>query len=180
MEVSRMLYVKPRVKELLEGGIVFIDPGLGGTGWAYWPEINTSPKKAVGPSQWDVIKMKGERWENCAWSIATAMAGVFSAVKPSWVVMEYPELFSGSVVSQAAVAKGDLGKLWYLCGMIGLEAGRLTGKIPVLVTPGEWKGQLPKEEVTRRVIEAFGDGLDFTRDHVCDATAMGLAAQGGL
>jgi hypothetical protein len=47
----------------------------------------------------------------------------------------------------------------------------------VLVTPNEWKGNLPKEVVAARCEAQFG----FTvGNHEQDAIGMGLSAQGAL
>lgn len=70
-------------------------------------------------------------------------------------------------------------KLVFLVGGLGHVARRVSGVLPVFITPEEWKGQLPKKVVLARLAKAFGKDRKF-RDHEADAVGMGLAAQGGL
>jgi len=100
-------------------------------------------------------------------------------------VLEMPELWSGSAISNASATHkakpgepADLFKLVYLVGVLGAAALAAVGNLPVLATPAEWKGQLAKDMVTRRIQSAL-PGCAF-RDHEWDAVGMGLSAQGKL
>ena len=97
------------------------------------------------------------------------------------MVFEFPELFSGNAKSQASAGRGDLFKLTYLLGGLADRAREYTGRLPILMTPQEWKGQLPKDIVIKRIEKAFGpEYASQINDHEGDAIGMGLAAQGRL
>jgi len=163
---------------------MFVDPGLGGTGWALF-EWDTKSKKPTPPIGTGVIRgPRGERWDNKVWSICRSFAGTVSAVHPVEVAFEMPEIWSGSAKSHASSThkanKGepsDLHKLIFLIGGLAEVAREKTNKIPILITVEDWKGQLPKKIVLKRLKSAFG--VDY-KDHEGDAVGMGLSAQGGL
>ena len=167
--------------------VLLIDPGLKGTGYAFYRTIVTSRPRGTVLSADElglytgVFRPKGSKtWEGkvsdaCAW-----LNGVVGGIKPRLVVIEYPELWTGSAVSMASASTGKLFKLAYLVGGFGEVIRRLPcTRLPVLVTPPEWKGQLPKEVVIDRINKTI-EGLDRIRDHEGDAIGMGVAAQGLL
>jgi len=163
---------------------LYVDPGLGGTGWAYFDWLMKKSRKPEPPTATGVIHSPtSERWDNRVWSVCREFAGVLSAVNPEEVVLEMSALWSGSAKSYASAthhAKGevaDLFKLTFLIGGLASVAREYTNKIPTLISPQDWKGQLPKNVVISRLESAFGKKY---RDHEADAVGMGLAAQGGL
>ena len=160
--------------------VVFIDPGLGGTGWAFFESIKTKTIKAVKPTDSGVFTPKRSAlWESKVSSACSWFDGFCSSVEPSVVVLEFPELWTTSAISIASAEKGDLFKLTYLIGGLGEVARRAGGLSPVLITPKGWKGQLPKDAVIRRIKRRL-PGLPKIRNHEGDAIGMGLAAQGVL
>jgi len=164
---------------------LFVDPGISGTGWAFFELPEAPGRKPIPPSATGVlVGPKGERWDNRVWSICRAFAGTLAAVKPEEVVLEMGELWGGSARSHASVThkskKGepsDLHKLIYLIGGLASEAREKTNKIPILIPVQGWKGQLPKEVVIKRLESAFGKTY---KNHEADAVGMGLSDQGGL
>mgnify|MGYP001810001885 CR=1 FL=1 len=121
-------------------------------------------------------------WIQHVEQVTSTFLGVLKALEPSTIVIEIPALWSGSAVSHASAAAGkdgdpgDLFKLTYLVGQLGYLTKKMTGNLPVLILPYEWKGQMPKEVVLER-IAAYGIQA---KDHEGDAIGMGLAAQGAL
>jgi len=179
MDRKLIMFGKERTDNVLER-VLFVDPGLGGTGWAYFPWIqaNATKKTLAAPTITGVLTAPtNEKWDNRAWSYCAQFAGIINSCEPETVVLEYPELFSGDAKSQASAARGDLFKLTFLIGGLAQVAREATGKLPILVLPKEWKGQLPKPVVINRIKKQLG--IDC-QDHEGDAVAMGLAAQGRL
>jgi hypothetical protein len=163
---------------------VFIDPGLDGTGVAVFTSLpRTKNIKVKKPSTSQGFTSSGKHWLDNACSIAAQVdEWIMEVTHHSFrlVFIEWPGLFSGSAVSHAAAAKGDLFKLATLIGCISTRlehAGMLVIPLPV----ARWKGQLPKDVVRRRISRAYclkrGERWP---NHVEDAVGMGLAAQGKL
>lgn len=185
--------------------VMFIDPGLGGTGWAFWDNFpacfveteNTGKAKHFkipprdeqniannAPHVCGVIKTpKDLEWIGRALKISEQCMDLFINYKPELLGIENPELWSGSAVSQSAAAKGNLGKLSFLVGCISHSfysydilhgSGDAT---QILFTPREWKGQLSKEMVIRRIQNYWAINPS---NHEADAVGMGLHFLGGL
>ncbi len=109
------------------------------------------------------------------------------------LVIEMAQMFN-TATSYASVKRGDLLNLIYLTGVI---CGRVQSQLasdPELVTPMQWKGQLPKDVVILRLqthieLERTGQFLHWTawknsrtspliRDHEADAIGLGLWRMG--
>lgn len=162
--------------------VLFVDPGIGGTGYALFDEVNSKAtvKNLVAPSLTGTLTPpRNEQWDNKVWSLCSEFGGLVASTTPHTVVLEFPELFSGSALSHASAAKGDLFKLTFLIGGLAHVAREMTGNLPVLMTPRDWKGQLPKKVVIERIQKAWPD-LDQIHDHEGDAIGMGLSAQNRL
>jgi len=161
---------------------LFIDPGLVGTGYAYYPELYLSGNKAhfEPPVRFgNVYPKKRSRWELKSQELCAWFDGFTNGIKPNVVIIEFPELWVNSTKSFTATVKGDLFKLTYLIGGMGDIVRRNGVYNLVLVTPMEWKGQLPKKVVESRIKKRFPK-LENVDDHSADAIGMGMAAQGIL
>lgn len=92
------------------------------------------------------------------------------------VYCEMPILFEGEF-GHAVVAKGDLQKLTALVGaFLGVCSIHGIRFKPILVN--EWKGQMPKPVVNRRIRAILGvDTKAYKRDE-WDAVGVGLFAKG--
>lgn len=161
--------------------VLFVDPGLGGTGWAFFPQVAPKDQKhlASPPDTWGVIRGDdaGE-WEARAAYICDQYEAFMEVWKCENVVIEFPGLFQTGL-SFAATQKGDIFKLAYLVGSLGEVSRKKTGRIVVLVSPSAWKGQLKKDIVVRRILQAFPDlGKQKIQNHAADAIGMGLSFQG--
>ena len=92
--------------------------------------------------------------------------------KPRNIGIEYPRMFSGSF-GHSVAAKGDLGKLYYTCGIIAASSNCEPWLIPV----NDWKGNLNKTIVIKRVKKRLGR-LPECRSHAWDAVGIGLYMRG--
>lgn len=158
---------------------LMVDPGIGGTGWAYWLEITrTGDRNASLPFlSGSKTPGKGRTGFAAADDLCGWFDGVVDILRPEIVVIEFPELWSSSGLSQGSAAKGDLFKLTYLVGGFGRIVTSRTGKSPVLVSPAGWKGQLPKKVIDARIKLSLGEKYG---SHESDAVGLGLCLQGAL
>lgn len=144
--------------------ILGIDPGIAGTGWAI---IQTAPLLLVesgvlkGPSNDD--------WEQRGLIIAGKLKTIQHDYKLRECFIEYPSLFQSSH-GQMVARKGDLVKLAWFTGVL---SGKLRNAN--LVPVHEWKGQLPKKVVEKRIKKILGDSQCWKlKSHDWDATGIAL------
>ena len=156
-------------------GVCTVDPGLGGTGWAYWSELSLPVDAAVPPDDSDVIHpSKGPLEERIA-DVAHDLMSVTRANNIYRFVVESPMLWPGSPKSQASAERGDLFKLAMVVGAI---IGATPSYMDVVLVPAHvWKGQMDKRAVHARIRRALGRKY---REHEADAVGIGLAIQGVL
>jgi len=179
--------------------VMTVDPGLGGTGWAYWSELGTEASKRPYISPLPLIPFDSitsnmahfnfgvergnhkDTWQRQAHNIAHNMYELMGKVYVEHLIIEYPSLWSGSAVSHAAVSgdESNLSKMHYLIGGICALCWNPTLPDPILITPQEWKGQLPKSVVIQRILRCLPAGTQIP-DHAADAVGMGFALQGML
>lgn len=159
--------------------VMFVDPGIMGTGVAFFPLVTPNAPIPHKPTQWTVFKSKQEPWDTKAIEITAQVAGFIAGAEVRHVVLEFPGLFGSSSKSFASASSGDLFKLTYLIGCLGIISGQLTGNKPILTPVAQWKGQLPKEVVIARIKRVWSD-LPEIPNHAADAVGMGLSAQGGM
>jgi len=156
-----------------------IDPGIGGTGWAVFhnPDLNgnSAPVPVVDSG---VIRGSGASWIEKSAEIAGKFKDVLDENEPTSVVIEWPQTWAGSQTSVAATLRGDLLKLAHLCGMLYCDIVEHSYAEVSYITPGAWKGQLPKDVVIRRIQDVY-PGSSFP-NHAADAVGMGLSLQGAL
>lgn len=158
--------------------VLFVDPGLGGTGLAFWRSLKRPASKPLAPDETLAIVPKpiGD-WQDRANYIRVRFAEAVDRMQVKWTVIEFQALWSGSATSMASGGSGDLFKLTYLTGLLAGVLSQRDLPHPVLPTPQTWKGQLSKKAVDRRITRAIGRAYP---NHVSDAVGMGLAAQGRL
>lgn len=159
--------------------VLTVDPGLGGTGVAFWnviPRGKLFPLMSPAHTECFNSKMaKNVSWQIRASDIANQFESYIKRFEPQEIVIEFQELWTGNQKSMASASAGHLFKLTYLTGMLGQISYEFLNHQPVLVTPNEWKGQLSKGAVHCRIKRAFG--LDYD-EHIADAVGMGLAIHG--
>jgi hypothetical protein len=89
----------------------------------------------------------------------------------SKMIMEIPEHWA--VAGFEAREKGSMAKLMFVCGMMASLVQEL--KEVKLVTPREWKGQLPKQVMENRLRDSYLPNVDLAKlnDNVVDAIGIG-------
>ncbi len=143
-----------------------VDPGMN-TGWAHW-----SDKHLVEYGQ---ITAKHKTLSEDLVYLSEHFGQLLLRLQPDKVYLEYPGFWGGSSTSMASLSSGDLVKLAAITGVyIGLAAAY--NALPVLITPQEWKGQMPKEGVKVRVQRALG--VIERSSHMNDAIGIGLHVTG--
>lgn len=166
--------------------LIGIDPGLNGTGLAAFCEGELIKTHTFTPRKNDVWWVRAEEVADIVCEWITDLIG--QSDSRTVVVIECPAHF-GSVASSMGFKTGDLIKLTYLAGLIhgrlaevALSLGLASLTIrTVPVTPGEWKGQLPKPSVIHRCRKILGwVGVDElpVKTHAWDAVGIGLWAMG--
>lgn len=163
--------------------VLTVDPGIMGTGWCLYPTI-TSQRPYSMPSCWGVLKSFEKNWQDKASDIWNQFDKLLGDRNVYQVVIEMPEIWT-SGKSHASAVSGDLFKLQYLIGGFALLAvvnGNLQGQKakPCMISPRDWKGQLPKEVVISRIKRLCPNICDAIENHEADAVGMGLALQGVL
>jgi hypothetical protein len=143
--------------------LLSIDPGLGGTGWALWTH-------AKAP---DAV---GVRCEELANKLIFTVDEHAVMRDSTFVYLEMPQHMGGrkGIAAQA-------GSVYVLTFLVGYLAARLRPCQVIVVNPGEWKGQLPKDVVQRRIERIIGkrkcEDLGI-KTHAWDAVGIGLHALG--
>jgi hypothetical protein len=154
--------ITPQVKYALA-----FDPGWN-TGFA----IVNSKYKVISAGVIAVprkIKGFGERVDHILTGVMR-LFNTFNCMHFDAVIIESQQLWSANAVSMASASKGDLIELAQLAGILWCEGFNSTSRYPLMVTPGKWKGQLPKEIVAKRV-QKYIPKLPF-KDHEMDAIGM--------
>jgi Holliday junction resolvasome RuvABC endonuclease subunit len=159
--------------------VLFIDPGIGGTGWALYEFIGGC-SSLQAPKLWGVIRATQDRfWFDGILEIVDVLEILIDKHCPDLLVIEHPEYWPGSATSYASVAGGSLFKLVLLVGQMSYIAAKKCRLQPQFPSPAAWKGQLPKDVVIKRIKDRFPH-ITRVRNHEADALGMGLAAQGKL
>jgi len=151
--------------------VLAIDPGINGTGYALWEKQPKGKTLRPVPSEVGVLRKRFDSYVTTANWIADQLEGYGTA--NLIVTCEFPE-FQTSASRSMGWMRGDLQKLTYLVGVLGRTfRGGSFEPVPV----SQWKGQLPKDVVTRRIVQELGTA-DCERlgikTHAWDAVGIGL------
>ena len=152
--------------------LIAIDPSLHSTGWAIFG-ISTMPYQAglVRPRK----EYRDEELITRCLDIGMQLVAIAKANYCTQAIIEFP-VFYGEGDTNA-------GSIFKLCGCIGAIAGSLNqaGVVVSTVLVPEWKGQLPKDVVIRRLKailgEQFCSDLGLQKD-MWDAVGIGLHYKG--
>ena len=159
--------------------MISIDPGVGGTGYAVWEQsevFTTANLLTFGTLH---FKTGQTEWLEKAQTITGLLEHLMAEHPLKMFVIEYPNFMQGSGGRMVA-ASGDLVKLSVLTGML-INVGSRQCRTIRLVSPNEWKGQLPKSVTASRIKRTMGWTSKQTlkpSDHALDAIGIGLWAQG--
>lgn len=161
-------------KDLKKRDVLAVDPGISGTGVAWWRA------NALVPSETFVFNApKKYAWWIRAALLAEMVMDVVDRYKIPVVVCECPQFFGGAGGEMVA-ARGDLVKLSIAVGAMVGQAQKMVHAVdfwPVEVNT--WKGQLKKEIVNKRILRTLGASFcDGLHSHDWDAVGIGLWARG--
>lgn len=158
------------------GVIVSIDPGIRGTGLAFWDMKEWG--HALLPIAVEVITPpENQKWVMACSTLYEEFTDVLESYGVSKAYCEFPQYFM-SPTGHAATADGNIFKLSSLIGVfMGCLLSR--GGILIPIKVNKWKGQLPKGVVERR-IRKLSPEIDTlgVESHAWDAVGIGLYAQG--
>lgn len=139
-----------------------VDPGFGGTGWAYW-KGTAFPETGL---------FRPESFEG-GWKYFSILLDRLELEK---VIIECVEARASSPKSYASVLSGDLFKLSTL--LSGYAAICFTRKIKwEFIHAFRWKGQLPDDVVNKRIFRI--NGMKY-RQHESSAVGMGFGVINAL
>lgn len=163
-----------------------IDPGLSGTGTTGWAMFQGTRLKDCGlissqgygktPASWEEKCVRITR--NFYTFVRQSLSGEGIKVH---VKIELPEVWGSSQKSYTSATRGDLGKLYVLCGMLySVCADCWFAESVQFITANEWKGQLPKAVVKLRIQKYLPLKLKHRKltEHEVDAIGLGLRALG--
>lgn len=171
---------------------VSCDPGITGTGLALWDSksweqpvapigvVNIYPKSltAAGIFSPRITRQSATRWLPKAYSVSSQVHDCLLELNPTHFYCEQPEFFANES-GQMVAATGDLIKLTFIVGCFARSCWELGIEfVPIPVR--QWKGQLPKQVVERRIVDLIGRtaGGKAIMSHSWDATGIGLFAKG--
>ena len=155
--------------------IVSVDPGIE-MGWAAWEDGNFKCS-AGGPPDYAgvLIPCVSWNWRARVHWLRVEFRKLLKDLRCDSIHCEQPEFFD-STVGHTAARRGDLVKLILVTGILVGQVSSFK-----LYPVREWKGQLPKSVVNRRIEEIVGHkdraGINF-KSHAWDAVGVGLYAQG--
>ena len=140
-----------------------IDPGLS-SGWSIWDK------------KWNLLKFgivsgRGEDWREKMESVSKRLRIISRKYKATKTYIEQPRVFQGEFGSMVA-RRGDVVKLSMIVGQIAGRVGTPVEYVEIY----DWKGNLPKDIVEKRVRRLL-PGVK-ARSHEVDSIGMGLFLKG--
>ncbi len=170
-----------KIREILAtvGPVVGFDPGVVACGVAMFTSEDF-PRPAWTMS-FDLPKDHRSDWFNqVAYLAGYAIHSLkYTKRQPGAFVVEFPRIMAGSR-GAASAARGDVLHLAHFCGLVHAEA--LGSDITFAIQDaGQWKGQLDKDIVKKRLIRLIGScdakGNEIL-DHAWDACGVALVHLG--
>lgn len=143
---------------------ITIDPGLAGTGYAVW----TPHWQLIDHG---VITSREEEWTSKGPDIVARLAERAMHFDAGVGYVELPQLFQ----SAGGLVTANSGALVKLAWFVGFICGRMPCPVE-LVGVNEWKGQLPKAIVQKRILKRMPGCR--AKSHDWDAIGIGLYKAG--
>ena len=151
--------------------LIFIDPGISGTGYAVWEERFFSIYSATGvqPMAYGIINNKDIEAQLINFKTLIVIS------KAKKVYIEDAAFMTGSLKGQAAAKTGSVVKLAQYIGRLQqiCQELRVTTE---LISVMKWKGTLPKRVVWDRIFKVLPDLK--AKSHALDAIGLGLWKMG--
>ena len=162
-----------------KGEIVSIDPGIEG-GWACW-EAKWWSRQTI-PIETGLVKprVKSKDWMTRLDSSIDQWWGLVND-HPEWrhMLIEWPK-FMESGGGQTVARTDALVKLAVCAGRI-VEVFKASAIEVTPVPVADWKGQLPKEVINKRIVKRLGpEPCEDFQTHAWDAVGIGLWGKGFL
>jgi Holliday junction resolvasome RuvABC endonuclease subunit len=154
--------------------LISVDPGLNGTGWA----IFNSGKKGISLLDVGVITdRKSDSFQKRGENILKDLEVIMDGREMFELAVEFPSFFQSSHGEMVA-RRGDLVKLAWFVGVI--SGAVIARDMPLrIVEVNEWKGQLKKDVVIRRIERKFPEVSEHKiKTHAWDAVGIGLYCLG--
>lgn len=166
------LYKESRISQPM----LAVDPGVN-CGWAFWPEGVKYPIRCgvIEPHTNKEVDFFAK-----IHSTTHQLAGIILRLKPKCVVCEWPQSFT-SVGGRAAAGAGSIIKLAFGIGQLALAADACGGAKFIPVPVAQWKGNLPKRIVIKRIKKRLTPArLEYLEpeSHSWDAIGIGLFCKG--
>lgn len=140
---------------------ISIDPGIGGSGWAIWDMkwnlLDYGVLELKGGDEFDKLKY-----------ITNNLKDICKKTNVKYVYIEYPQVFQTNIALSGALTKLAYG--------VGVIAGSLFPRKVELIRVLDWKGNLPKEVVIKRIKQRMPDIK--ADSHAWDAIGIGLYKKG--
>lgn len=155
--------------------ILCIDPGLRHCGTALFNQGGRLHEAALIKVGSNIVRgPKAHR------AMALEVYGTYTGIMNlTRVILEFPRIYP-----RAAQQKGDLNDLLDLAGVDGAIAGLFSGCEILHVFPSDWKGQVPKPIMTKRIYSKLSEAekaVLANKDHnTLDAVGIGLHHFGRL
>lgn len=156
--------------------MITVDPGIVGTGVAFWGINNVLRRTEIIKPKGKGIKRFDYLFRAMGDFIEYAIFDEFMEEGP--IYCEEPT-FMESYKGKVAARKGDLLTLNLSAAMIMAAAFHYNVQFE-LVPISKWKGTLPKEVVFERIRKIMGDKVTNVKSHALDAVGIGLYVQGRL
>ena len=147
-----------------------VDPGIN-TGIALWVDNNSIPLIESFSIQSGIGEMKQ------LFFLCSQFQKVMARYRPKECYIESDEFWKGDLRSETSAARGNLALLSHIIGAYYGISCQLRIDCH-FIKAREWKGQMNKDIVARRVEMAIG--LKYTSSHITDAVGIGLALRGVL
>jgi hypothetical protein len=152
-----------------------VDPAPQGTGLAFW-DIEDWGRLVPPIATANVYPKKADRWDARAWSTIEKIQTAMSPYHVVHAYLEQPGYFADAAGVMAAKT-GSLEKLLYFFGSVTYMLHR-AGISQTYYSVREWKGQLPKDVVERKILRLLPAISTMNiKSHSMCAVGIGLHAK---
>lgn len=149
--------------------LIFIDPGISGTGYAVWSKFRFKYYTPVITNIHGIINKKDVNIQ------LDKFKTLIKSFIPCKVYIEDAAFMTGSVKGQAAAKTGSVVKLSQYIGRLQQICADLDCETE-LISVMKWKGTLPKKVVWDRIFKVLPDLK--AKSHALDAIGLGLWKMG--
>lgn len=160
--------------------LLAVDPGINAIGICWWAttlQIMPTNSRDIAVNKVEIGNIFSERVR----SVMITLEAIFRTYQFRRVVCEWPQTFSGSDKGEAASRSGIVAELAFSVGCIAQFADSKGAEF-MLAPVSQWKGQMSKDLVSRRIVKKLGETcynvLSKRISHNWDACGIGLWSKG--